>query len=133
VFIEPLLRNALGVHVTITIIIIIIIIIIIKIIKSIALSYFPSTTAEKIPAFVITLQPAGNTVKIDKLSLCSIKQAQGHEDVWGTGSGDPPFLTLELDGGEWSVSRPGGKRPRYPLYRELGGSRKQSRRCLSGW
>jgi hypothetical protein len=36
------------------------------------------------------------------------------------------FLTSELDGGEWSESRPGrtlpqGKDPRYPLYRRLGG------------
>jgi hypothetical protein len=38
------------------------------------------------------------------------------------------FLTSALDGGEWSVSRPGralsrGKDPRYPLYLRLVGPR----------
>jgi hypothetical protein len=42
------------------------------------------------------------------------------------------FLTLALDGGEWSASRPGhgfslAKDPRYPLYRRLGGPQSQSR------
>jgi hypothetical protein len=41
------------------------------------------------------------------------------------------FLTLVLDGVEWSVSRPGralplGKDPRYPLYRSLGGPQRWS-------
>jgi hypothetical protein len=41
------------------------------------------------------------------------------------------FLTLELDGGEWSASRSGralvpGKDPRYPLNRTLGGPQSQS-------
>jgi hypothetical protein len=30
-----------------------------------------------------------------------------HEDVWGSGDIAPPLLTLELDGGEWSILRPG--------------------------
>jgi hypothetical protein len=41
------------------------------------------------------------------------------------------FLTSALDGGEWSVSRPGralprGKDPRYPLYRTEGGPQSRS-------
>jgi hypothetical protein len=43
-----------------------------------------------------------------------------HEDVWESGGIIPPFFVSALDGGAWSVSRPGrftprGKRPRYPL------------------
>jgi hypothetical protein len=44
----------------------------------------------------------------------------------GGGGIAPPFLTLSLDGGEWSASRRGcfipGERPLYPLARRLGGS-----------
>jgi hypothetical protein len=36
--------------------------------------------------------------------------------VWGSGGITPPFLTLTLDGGEWSA-----KSPRYQFYRGLGG------------
>jgi hypothetical protein len=41
------------------------------------------------------------------------------------------FLTLALDGGEWSASRPGralsrGKDPRYPLYRSQDGPQSRS-------
>jgi hypothetical protein len=40
-------------------------------------------------------------------------------------------MTSALDGGEWSVSRPGralpqGKDPPYPLHRRLGGSQSRS-------
>jgi hypothetical protein len=28
-------------------------------------------------------------------------------ETWGSGGVAPPFLTLVLDGGEWSASRPG--------------------------
>jgi hypothetical protein len=43
------------------------------------------------------------------------------------------FLTSELAGGQWSASRPGrftrgGKRPRYPLDRRLGGPQSRSGR-----
>jgi hypothetical protein len=43
------------------------------------------------------------------------------------------FLTSALAGGEWSASRPGrftpgGKSPRYPLDRRLGGPQSRSRR-----
>jgi hypothetical protein len=43
------------------------------------------------------------------------------------------FLNSELVGGEWSASRPGrftagGKSPRYPLDRRLGGPQNQSGR-----
>jgi hypothetical protein len=49
----------------------------------------------------------------------------------GSGGRAQPFLTSELDGGEWSVSHPNhfthrGKSPRYPLYRRLGGLHSQS-------
>jgi hypothetical protein len=42
----------------------------------------------------------------------------------------PPYLTSELNRGEWSISRSGrvtiqGNRSRYPLYRRLGGPRSQ--------
>jgi hypothetical protein len=42
-----------------------------------------------------------------KFSLRLIKEAPCHEDVWGSGGVAPPFLTLALDGNEWSASRPG--------------------------
>jgi hypothetical protein len=38
------------------------------------------------------------------------------------------FLTSALAGGEWSASRSGGKSPRYPLDRRLGGPQSQSGR-----
>jgi hypothetical protein len=41
------------------------------------------------------------------LFLCLISQALRHEDIWGSGGIVPPFLTLALDGGEWSASCPG--------------------------
>jgi hypothetical protein len=50
-----------------------------------------------------------------------------HEDIWGSGYilVAPPFLTLALDGGEWSASCPGrftlGKESQYPLDRRLDG------------
>jgi hypothetical protein len=48
-----------------------------------------------------------------------------HEDLWGSGSIAPPFMTSVLDGGEWSASRPScftpGKDTPYPLDRKLGG------------
>jgi hypothetical protein len=42
-----------------------------------------------------------------KLSLSLISSALCREDVWGSGSIAPPFLTSAPDGGEWSVPRPG--------------------------
>jgi hypothetical protein len=36
-----------------------------------------------------------------------INQAPRHKNVWGSGDTAPPFFTSALDGGEWSVSRPG--------------------------
>jgi hypothetical protein len=36
----------------------------------------------------------------------SINYAPSHEDVWGSEDIAPPFLTLALDGGEWSASNP---------------------------
>jgi hypothetical protein len=61
--------------------------------------------------------------------LCiSIKAVPLHamEALWGGGYSSFSFTTSALDGDEWSVSRPGhalpqGERPRYPLYRRLGG------------
>jgi hypothetical protein len=35
-----------------------------------------------------------------KLSLCLINYAQRYEDVWWSGGIAPPFLTLDLDGGQ---------------------------------
>jgi hypothetical protein len=40
------------------------------------------------------------------LSLCLIKQAPYHEDVWESGGIAPPFLTSTRNGGQQSVSRP---------------------------
>jgi hypothetical protein len=59
-------------------------------------------------------------VKKVKLSLC-------YEDIQVIGVIAPPFVTLALDGGEWSASlpccfTPQGKSPRYPLDRSLGGA-----------
>jgi hypothetical protein len=42
-----------------------------------------------------------------KLTLCLINQAPCHDDIQGSGGITPPFLTLLLDGGEWSVPCPG--------------------------
>jgi hypothetical protein len=42
-----------------------------------------------------------------KLSLTSIYYILCHEGVWGSGGIALPFLTLTLNGGEWSASRPG--------------------------
>jgi hypothetical protein len=38
-----------------------------------------------------------------KLSLCLVNSAQRHEDVWKSGGIVQPFLTLALDGSEWSA------------------------------
>jgi hypothetical protein len=55
-----------------------------------------------------------------KLSLCIIKQALCHEDIWGSGGITPLFLTLALDGGEWPWPLyPQGNRPWFPLDRRL--------------
>jgi hypothetical protein len=35
------------------------------------------------------------------------------------------FLSLALDGGEWSASRPGGFTPQYPLYGRLSGPQRR--------
>jgi hypothetical protein len=42
-----------------------------------------------------------------KLCLYLINEAPHHEDKSGSGGTAVPFLTLALDGGEWSASRPG--------------------------
>jgi hypothetical protein len=34
-------------------------------------------------------------------------EALCHEDIWGSGGIDLPFVTSGLGGGEWSASRPG--------------------------
>jgi hypothetical protein len=41
-----------------------------------------------------------------KLSLCLINYASRHEDVLGSGGIAPTFLTLAIDGGEWSATHP---------------------------
>jgi hypothetical protein len=52
-------------------------------------------------------------------------QAMEEHEARGVIANSYTFFTSALDGGEWSVSRPGralppGKGPRYPLYRRLG-------------
>jgi hypothetical protein len=47
----------------------------------------------------------GNKKREIKVTLC-------HEDVWRSGSIDPPFLTLPLNGDERSAIRPGRFTPR---------------------
>jgi hypothetical protein len=42
-----------------------------------------------------------------KLPLGVINEALYYEDIWGSGGIAPPFLTLALDGGEWSSLCPG--------------------------
>jgi hypothetical protein len=77
----------------------------------------------------------GRGLKVEvKFSLCVINQASCHEDVSGSESIDPLFLTSAPDGGQWSASRPfrfipQGTRPRYPLDRRLGGVHSRSGRC----
>jgi hypothetical protein len=46
-----------------------------------------------------------------KFSLCSTKH-QVMKTYWGSGGIAPRILDLGLDGGEWSVSRPGRFTPR---------------------
>jgi hypothetical protein len=47
------------------------------------------------------------TLRIIKLSLYLRNSTPHYDDIWGSGGIDPPFLTLALDGGEWSASRHG--------------------------
>jgi hypothetical protein len=53
--------------------------------------------------------------------------------VWKSGGIAPPFLTLALDGDEWSASRLGrftpGKNPGYPLNRRLNGPQSRCGYC----
>jgi hypothetical protein len=53
-----------------------------------------------------------------------------HEDIWGTGGIALPFLTLALDGGEWSATHlyhftPGERTP-VPIEWKLGEPQSQS-------
>jgi hypothetical protein len=57
------------------------------------------------------LKACENGVKVTykrkvKLSLYLINQESRHRHVWGSGGIAPLFLNSELDGSEWSVSRP---------------------------
>jgi hypothetical protein len=56
-------------------------------------------------ALINQIKPEFYKVKV-KLSLWLINSALCHEDVWGSGCIAPPFLTLALDGGEWSTLHP---------------------------
>jgi hypothetical protein len=47
-----------------------------------------------------------------KLSVCLIKKALYHEDIWEREGIAPPFLTSTPDGGERSTARPGRFIPR---------------------
>jgi hypothetical protein len=56
-----------------------------------------------------------------------------HGDIRGSEDIAPPFLISALNDDDWSASRPGrftpdGK-PRFPLYRRLGGPQSRSGRC----
>jgi hypothetical protein len=66
-----------------------------------------------------------------KLFLGLITYAPNHEDIWGSGSIAPSFLTSALVGGDWSTSCPCcftlGKQPWYLLFRRLDGLQNQSR------
>jgi hypothetical protein len=59
-----------------------------------------------------------------KFPLYLINYALCHEDVWESGGTTPPFLSLALDGREWSASRPCRFTP--------GGS-VPSAHCIGGW
>jgi hypothetical protein len=48
----------------------------------------------------------GNVKIKVKLSLYLISWALRDEDLWRSGGIDLPFLTLEIDGGEWSAPHP---------------------------
>jgi hypothetical protein len=61
------------------------------------------------------------------LALCLINYALFHDDLWGSGGIAPSFLTSALDGGEWSLSRPGRFTPDQD--RRLGGPQSRSGSC----
>jgi hypothetical protein len=63
-------------------------------------------------------------VKKVNLSLCLINCTLSRKDVWGSRSIAPTFLTSELDGGEWSASRPDRFTP---------GERDSGTYCIGGW
>jgi hypothetical protein len=44
---------------------------------------------------------AGKQKGRDKFALCTIFQAQSHEDAWWSGGISSPFLTSALGGDDW--------------------------------
>jgi len=71
-----------------------------------------------------------NNIKGKAVSV--VNYVPRHEDVWGSGGTAPCILNPTLNGGKWSVSRPGlcpkGNSPRCPLDKRLGGPQSQSGR-----
>jgi hypothetical protein len=57
------------------------------------------------------------------MSLCLISYALCHEDIWGSGGIDPPFVISAVDTGEWWASRSGrfipGKSASVPATQEV--------------
>jgi hypothetical protein len=71
-----------------------------------------------------TFHVEGKKVKKKGKFVPVLNYAPRHEDVWGSGDIAPPFLTLALDGGEWSASCPSRFTP---------GERVDGTHCIRGW
>jgi hypothetical protein len=67
-------------------------------------------------------ESAAMSIKV-KLPLWLINYSLSHKDIWGNGGISLPFLTLALDGGEWSASCPSWFIP---------GERAHSTHCIGG-
>jgi hypothetical protein len=71
-----------------------------------------SATFQRLTVVTVVIDDVSTEIKTAffvvklKIFLCLINQAQGHEDVWGSGSVAAPF-----HGGEWSASCPGSFTP----------------------
>jgi hypothetical protein len=72
-----------------------------------------------------TAMPDGMCISVGILSklrsqeTCAVNFAPRHEDVWGSRSITPPFLTSAFHSGEWSAHAPAalspGKQPLVPI------------------
>jgi hypothetical protein len=51
----------------------------------------------------------------EEVTIRSFVKTSHHESIWGSEDIAPPFLTLTVDRGEWSASRPGRFTPKEKL------------------
>jgi hypothetical protein len=82
--------------------------------------------------YVLTYRSQSANVKRRRKVVRILNYASHHEDVWGSGSIAPPFLTAALHGVVSFTHLPlyrRGKSPRYPFDRRLGGPQSRSGRC----